>query len=162
MGKLNGPTRHRSGQTLSYWPPVDREGLPSRHFKPLLASGTLLGLAGLGQLWAQERSGFMDGGARGASQGGGQSCSPCCYPLSPVWDSLGPRTLSPSLSRLPLLVQCPACSRCSINVPGIGGKGADAKEAAQSGGDTEGFPGTLNPQFLQLSSGLPRAGGVPR
>lgn len=24
---------------------------------------------------------------------GGQSCSPCWYPLSPVWDSWGPRTL---------------------------------------------------------------------
>lgn len=46
-------------------------------------------------------------------------------------------------------------------MPGTEGKGADAKEAVPSGGETEGFPVILNPQFLQPSSGLPRAGRVP-
>lgn len=48
---------------------------------------------------------------------------------------------------------CPACCRCSINVPGIGGKGAGAKES----GERECVPVIQGIPFPAASSRIPGA-----
>lgn len=71
---------------------VDREGRAALMALPNLSSclGPSWDCAGPGQLWAQEGP---DSRTAVLAKEGAQSCDPCCYPLSPVWDSLGPRSL---------------------------------------------------------------------